>query len=181
MRNWANIVSWSRLALIIPISALLYFSHLGLAASLIVVAMLTDYLDGVLARKLKLTSAYGSALDGTIDIIFAIAIVAWLWTISPTLVSFWPYVLAVQALLLIIGLIVLVQNKPAPTLHLWTGKIAMTLVYLLIPLLVLGVDTWFIHVVGIACLITQFESILYVLSGRRNPDGRSILFTLGKK
>ena len=181
MRNWANIVTWSRLVLIVPISVLLYTAHLGLAAGLIVVAMLTDFADGIIARATKVSSPYGSALDGTVDILFALAVVAWVWFVSPKLVFFWPYVLAVPALLMVIGLIVLIQNKPAPTLHLWSGKIAMTLVYLIFPLLVLGVGTWFIHLAGVACIVTQIESILYILSGRRDPNGRSIFFAMKKQ
>lgn len=74
-----NIITLLRIALI-PLLFLVYFSKLTyampLAAIIFIIAGLTDWLDGYLARKLNQTTAFGAFLDPVADkLIVAIALV----------------------------------------------------------------------------------------------------------
>ena len=74
-----NIITLLRIALI-PLLFIVYFSSLKfampLAAILFILAGITDWLDGYLARKLNQTSAFGAFLDPVADkLIVAFALV----------------------------------------------------------------------------------------------------------
>ncbi len=87
-RNWAKILSWSRLVLIIPISILIVMQQFTAAAVLVLLAAVTDFFDGVVARTTNTQTAYGSSLDGLVDLVFAITTVAWVWIAYPETLVF---------------------------------------------------------------------------------------------
>jgi cardiolipin synthase (CMP-forming) len=72
MFNLPNLLTWARL-LAIPFLIGLYFSPLDSyvrdiwATAIFIGAALTDWLDGYLARKLGMTSAFGAFLDPVAD------------------------------------------------------------------------------------------------------------------
>ncbi len=68
--NWANLVTYLRILLIPAVIAVYYASFPSAnlwAAILFTIASLSDWLDGFLARKLGLTSAFGAFLDPVAD------------------------------------------------------------------------------------------------------------------
>ncbi|MCD8562762.1 MAG: CDP-diacylglycerol--glycerol-3-phosphate 3-phosphatidyltransferase [Alphaproteobacteria bacterium] len=73
MQNLPNLLTMLRIALIIPITALFFLeSTWGMTAvwlnlSLYVIAAVTDFFDGWLARKLKVVSPLGTFLDPISD------------------------------------------------------------------------------------------------------------------
>lgn len=75
--NVPNALTLSRCVLAIPIALLLYRgteSSILLAGILLVIASLTDWLDGFLARRLGQTSVLGSILDVVADEILFIGL-----------------------------------------------------------------------------------------------------------
>ena len=79
----ASYISCLRIVLIVPI---IYFLHLGegtnfyfyFAFSLFVMAGLTDYLDGYIARKLNIETQLGALLDLIADKLLVSLIMVWL-------------------------------------------------------------------------------------------------------
>ena len=104
--NVPNTLTLSRCVLAIPIALLLYRgteSSILAAGILLVIASLTDWLDGFLARRLGQTSVVGSILDVVADEILFIptlilAIGAGLFARTDALVLLNPYLYAVPAL-----------------------------------------------------------------------------------
>ncbi len=104
--NVPNTLTLSRCVLAIPIALLLYRgteSSILLAGILLVIASLTDWLDGFLARRLGQTSVVGSILDVVADEILFIptllmAIAAGLFSRADALMPLNPYPYAVPAL-----------------------------------------------------------------------------------
>ena len=85
--NLPNILTLGRIALI-PVFAVVFFLPFGWAnvgaALIFALAAVTDWLDGYLARRMGLTSAFGAFLDPVADkLMVAVALVA-LLTVNST-------------------------------------------------------------------------------------------------
>ena len=85
--NLPNILTLGRIALI-PVFAVVFFLPFGwanvAAAVIFALAAVTDWLDGYLARRMGLTSAFGAFLDPVADkLMVAVALVA-LLTVNST-------------------------------------------------------------------------------------------------
>lgn len=79
-RNLANIITISRIVLIPIILVSLYMETKffnGLSILLFIIASLTDYLDGFLARKLNIVSKLGGILDLIADKMLVTSVLIW--------------------------------------------------------------------------------------------------------
>ena len=76
--NFPNILSLSRIILLLPIILLFENGFYYLCFSTFVVASITDYLDGYLARKNNQTSDIGALLDLLADILFVSILLVWM-------------------------------------------------------------------------------------------------------
>lgn len=98
MKNLPNIITLSRLASL-PVLLILMFVPQAWAAwtalILYTLGCITDYLDGYLARKMKIESAFGKFIDPIADKIFVITVIlclvatgklAGIWVIPPLLI-----------------------------------------------------------------------------------------------
>jgi len=68
--TFANQLTLVRLVAIVPVMAALYIQfpgHRAIATGLYVAAILTDYLDGILARRSKEVTAFGKLMDSVAD------------------------------------------------------------------------------------------------------------------
>ncbi len=68
--TFANLLTLVRLAAVVPVMAALYIQFPGnraVATVVYVAAILTDYLDGILARKSKEVTAFGKLMDSVAD------------------------------------------------------------------------------------------------------------------
>lgn len=75
--NWPNAITVSRLLLVAPFGYLLFAGYSPVALiAIYVLAALTDWVDGALARRLGQVSARGAWLDQMVDRAFTIGIVA---------------------------------------------------------------------------------------------------------
>ncbi len=95
MKNLPNILTLGRIALLPIIIGLFFVDQFMIALGLYILASLTDFVDGWLARKLNVVSDFGTFLDPIADKIFVaallIAFVAFdrlegLWIIPPILI-----------------------------------------------------------------------------------------------
>src|SRR6056300_1501480 len=75
--NWANLITYFRM-LLIPMVVLSYYSELQyanmMAAMLLSLASLSDWLDGYLARRLNQTSEFGAFLDPVADKLLVVTV-----------------------------------------------------------------------------------------------------------
>lgn len=70
LRTVPNIISLTRVVLIYTGIALWYEGYFGIGLGVGVLAGLSDYLDGYLARRLKLSTRIGGLLDQAADVLF---------------------------------------------------------------------------------------------------------------
>ncbi len=76
--NFPNILSVSRIFLLIPIIIFFENGSYLLSAITFIIASVTDYLDGYIARKRNLASEAGALLDLLADKIFVSIILIWM-------------------------------------------------------------------------------------------------------
>ena len=85
--NTPNIISFARIVLILPIVFLLEQRNLSYVWILLLIAGITDFLDGYFARKFNLISKIGSIIDPLADKI--IIIIPLIWLCKESLIPYW--------------------------------------------------------------------------------------------
>lgn len=132
-----NVLSFVRLALVPVFLVLVILGEDVLALLVLVVSSATDFLDGVLARKLNQVSRLGQLLDPAADRLFIFATLVGLAIRG--IVPWWLVAVIVgrDVLLLVLGVILAnVGYGPLPVHHL--GKIATFCLFYALPILMIG-------------------------------------------
>ncbi len=86
--NIPNTISLFRIILILPIIILLELGS-NLTWFLLIIASISDFFDGYLAKKLKLESSFGAIIDPLADKIFIVILFAWLCINN--VIPFWSF------------------------------------------------------------------------------------------
>jgi len=121
-----NLLSLSRLGLAV---AFVVLSRPNVRLSLVVVAALTDYLDGWLARRAKLTSRWGALIDPISDRIFVFTAVC-VYLINGTITTGQYFTIIARDLATAIGFVVarsISWLRPVPFRARTAGKVVTTL------------------------------------------------------
>lgn len=104
--TWANLLTLGRLLAILPCAWAITSDHWQPAAALFTLAVVTDFLDGQMARRYGQASALGGLLDHATDALFVstcLAALAWsgyvnAWLPVMVLLAFSQYMIDSQAL-----------------------------------------------------------------------------------
>jgi len=136
----------------------------------VMVASVTDMLDGWLSRRWNQTSEFGSRLDSIADHLLAISTTIWLALLRPFFFheQRWPLI-AWSAFALLVLLVSWLKFRRFVNLHLYTSKAAVILAFLFgVPLLVLGryshAQFWITLAV---CSLAAVESLAILLTRDR--------------
>lgn len=168
--NFANLITLSRIVLIIPI---LILSYLGeelkfFAAILFVIASLSDFLDGYIARKTNTATELGALLDLLSDKLLVSLVLVWIIFLDPRLIITIPSIIIISRELIISSIRqFLKQKKESITIKVsYAGKIKTTFQFIAISLIIysLGTDS-VINYLAISLLwISAFLSVLSLIS-----------------
>ena len=82
-----NGITISRIILLIPLIMLLELNNLRFAWFILIIGGLSDYLDGYLAKKLKVTSTFGAIIDPLADKLFIL--IPFIWLCAREIIPFW--------------------------------------------------------------------------------------------
>jgi phosphatidylglycerophosphate synthase len=121
-----NLLSLSRLGLAVAFVA---FPLPNVRLSLVVVAALTDYFDGWLARRAKITSRWGALIDPITDRIFVFTAVC-VYLVNGTITTGQYFAIIARDLATAIGFVVarsISWLRPVPFRARMAGKIVTTL------------------------------------------------------
>ena len=132
-----NILSFFRLALVPVFLVLVIMGFDLLALAVLVFSSFTDFLDGVLARRLNQVTRLGQLLDPAADRFFIFATLIGLAVRG--IVPWWLFAIIVgRDVLLLVGGVVLANRGygPLPVHHL--GKIATFCLFYALPILMIG-------------------------------------------
>lgn len=153
--NWNTIPNWLcflRIALIPIFSVLFIKEHYIIAFVLMIIAAVTDLLDGKIARKYNMVSNLGKILDPIADKLSQVAIVIILifkfWSFEGILKYLLFLFIAKELIMVIAGAVLLAKGMRPVAAEMW-GKVATTVFYIfMIAIIAIGpngalVGVWF--------------------------------------
>lgn len=177
--NWNTIPNWLcflRIALIPIFSILFIKEHYIIAFVLMIIAAVTDLLDGKIARKYNMVSNLGKILDPIADKLSQVAIVIILifkfWSFEGILKYLLFLFIAKELIMVIAGAVLLAKGMRPVAAEMW-GKVATTVFYIfMIAIIAIGpngalVGVWFfkalptpvVYVMVIISVILAFVSL----------------------
>jgi len=131
LRTVPNQITAARLVLILILWVLAWKQKPLYVAIGILAALISDVLDGVMARRLHQVSAAGSKFDSLADNILLPSCVVWLYMLRPQVFLDHPVLMgsavALYAAAMLVGL---VRFKRFANLHLYSSKIASVPLYI---------------------------------------------------
>ena len=171
----ASYISCLRIALIVPIIWFLYLGFEGpdfytyLAFSLFIVAGLTDYLDGYIARRTNSETSLGALLDLIADKLLVSLVIVWMVYLTRDLLIVIPALIIVSRELVISMLRqYLIEKKVKKDLSVsFVGKSKTTIQIIAISTLILSeevADIWLLAMIAIwiAAIFSLYSLFTYV-------------------
>ncbi len=136
MINIANLVTLSRLAIIPVLIYSIQIENYFLSGFLVVFALFSDWLDGIIARKSNEVTQHGKLLDPAVDKIFIITtLVAF---VEKQYINTYPVFLVVAREFLVTWIRSVLVNKGVVLQAMFLGKLKTTVQLLAIFLLAIG-------------------------------------------
>lgn len=129
--NTANLISVSRIFLTIPFFMLIDAGNKYLGLIILIIIILTDYADGIVARRLDQVSDFGKALDPISDKIVIMILFIYLMITSEF--PMWYFISLISRDLILAYLSLMVKRKSGsmPQANV-AGKIAVNLISLMV-------------------------------------------------
>lgn len=127
----------------------------------LVIAFVTDYFDGVVARKMDVATAVVRRYDGAADIIFYGATFTAVWLVYPAVVQeYWLGLSLVAGLEVIRVGFDLLKFRREASYHMWSAKAwNITLFAALVGLMGFGFTGWLIWLAIMVGILTNLEAL----------------------
>ena len=130
-----NIISLIRILLITPFVVFFLYGDYITAAVMLVVSGISDFLDGVIARKFHQESELGKILDPLADKLTLIAVGVCLIFIEPFVLPL-MIIMVTKDLLMLVGGSIVIKQGVIPPKSKWYGKLSTVLFYFTVSLIV---------------------------------------------
>lgn len=130
-----NIISMFRIILITPFVVFFLRHDYIVAAIILIVSGISDFLDGVIARKFHQESELGKILDPLADKLTLIAVGICLIFIEPFVLPL-MIIMVTKDLLMLIGGSIVIKQGVIPPKSKWYGKLSTVLFYVTVSLIV---------------------------------------------
>jgi len=125
--NLPNLLTTARLGLAVVLFLVISDEDWLIALAVFILAAITDWLDGFLARRQGLTSAFGRNFDPLVDKVLICGAFIFLLPVKPAGVAAWMVTLIVARELIITGLRSFFESQMASFGADWLGKLKMVL------------------------------------------------------
>jgi len=170
----ASYITLLRILLIIPIIYFISSSKVYFALFLFILAGLTDYLDGYLARKTGKTSSLGALLDLLADKLLVCIVLIWCVFLSKAILLIIPTIIIISRELIISSIRQFLVEKTGENVIkvTYVAKTKTTIQMIAISFLILSpeMDLWFyktsIILIWLAALISVYTLYNYFKSYR---------------
>jgi phosphatidylglycerophosphate synthase len=131
---------------------------------LLALLLISDFLDGFLARRLHQETRLGAQLDTVGDLLMTVFSVAGGWLLWPERVTpEAPFFLSMLGLLALSGLVCLMMYHHFPTYHAWSAKISTAMTGTGVWILFAGITPWVFRIAIGVLAFSAFEEILITL------------------
>ncbi len=164
-----NIISFTRILLIIPFVVFFLLGKYLIAFSVILLSGISDCLDGFLARKLNQVSELGKLLDPVADKLTLISVVICMGVLIPEILPI-AIVLIIKDVLMLVGGFYLLKKEIIPPPAKWYGKVATAVFYVSVITIVffkglLEYEVYLLTVIllGITFIVMMFALIKYAI------------------
>jgi len=158
--NLANILTFSRIVLIIPFVIFLLQENFLAALSLFIVASITDFLDGYIARKFNMITGLGKFLDPLADKLLVISALICLIGWVPA----WAVIVIVSREFIVTGFrlaVVEKDNKAVIAADIW-GKIKTAFTMVAICAILYIIDLLYNPWMSIAVSLSRYDLTLII-------------------
>lgn len=175
-----NILSFLRLALVPVLIGLALLKAGQLFLWVLAFSLLSDVLDGYLARKLNQVSELGAKLDSWGDVLTYASMIFGLFSIWPSIFADQaPFLFAAMLSFTVPVAVALRKFGGYPSYHTWGAKIAAVLIAPAYYVLILyGYDDFFRLVILFHILVAIEEMIITIILKQRRSNVRSVLSLL---
>ena len=171
----ASYITLVRMLLIVPIIYLANVSEVHLAFFLFIIAGLTDYIDGYVARKTETTTSLGALLDLLADKLLVCLVLIWCVFLSNSVMLIIPAIIIISRELIISSIRQFLVEKTGenPIKVTYVAKSKTTIQMIAISFLILSPEMglWFnnitIFLIWIAALISIYTLYNYFYSYRK--------------
>lgn len=164
-----NIISFTRILLIIPFIVFFLLDNYLIAFSFILLSGISDCLDGYLARKLNQISDLGKLLDPVADKLTLISVVICMGVLIPEILPI-AIVLVIKDILMLVGGFYLLKKEIIPPPAKWYGKVATVIFYVSVVTIVffkgfLEYEIYLLTIIllGITFVVMMFALIKYAI------------------
>jgi len=175
-----NILSFLRLGLVPVLISLALLKAGQLFLWVLAFSLLSDVLDGYLARKLNQVSELGAKLDSWGDVLTYASMIFGLFSIWPSIFADQaPFLFAAMLSFTVPVAVALRKFGGYPSYHTWGAKIAAVLIAPAYYVLILyGYDDFFRLVILFHILVAIEEMIITIILKQRRSNVRSVLSLL---
>ena len=181
MQQIPNLISASRLLGAVFLLWLLHSDQQPLFAILLPILVLTDFVDGWLARKFNWASQTGATLDSIADITLVIValLAIWQWHQYIFVQHGWVLWTVVSVWVIVHGA-ALTRYRKLASFHTLVARIGIVAFWVFaISLFLLGFEKWIYYATGVICFTGGLENLIMVMwLADWRPDIRHGLLTL---
>ncbi|MFQ6006213.1 MAG: CDP-alcohol phosphatidyltransferase family protein [Woeseia sp.] len=180
-RHIPNVISVAR---IIATPILIYFALGGRENAytwLLLAALLSDIVDGLIARRFSFTSELGSRLDTMADTLLWVAAVAGIWKFHPELVMDYGILVVLVLFMWVVHHIAeLLRYGKLASFHTYSMRAsAYALGIFLISMFVWGIRPWLLYVASALSVLASVEQLILVaLLPEWTPNVRGFYWAL---
>jgi CDP-diacylglycerol--glycerol-3-phosphate 3-phosphatidyltransferase len=155
-----NALSAFRLAAAPVLLVIAWFGDTPLFVALFALGLLSDVLDGVLARRLGQETEFGARLDQWADFALwnSLPLAAW-WLWPEVLRREAAYVVTALCCLLLPTAIAFAKYRSVPGYHTWTAKLSAVLMGVAVPLLLFFDLAWPFRVATLFLLLAAMDEL----------------------
>ena len=181
--NIPNVLSLLRIAAAPFLLVVSYKGSENLFFILFTLMLISDVLDGYLARKLHQCSKVGSRLDSIGDYLTYLSVPFATWWLWPEIIKEESsYIAAVIILFMLPGVFGLIKFRQMITYHTWSSKIMAVLMSAAIVLLLFEKDSSLFHLAVFVLAVEAIEGVLITLVLKKpQTNVRSLWHVLRQK
>ncbi len=141
--NAPNALSAFRIACVPLLLWIAWRGNVGAFVAVFALGLVTDVLDGIVARRFGLATEFGARLDqwGDFALWLSLPLAAW-WLWPEILLREWPYIATALVCMVAPTGLAFAKYREVPGYHTWSVKLGSVLMAVSIPLLLLFDVAW---------------------------------------